>query len=77
MLGLVGVAVEIDRRLDVGVPELLLNEVDRFACSEPQRRRGMSKVVEAERLRASRNKAVRSPMPVEPRGPSMADIWRT
>jgi hypothetical protein len=47
MLGLIGMSVEADRRLDVGVPELLLDEVDRFARSQPERRRRMAKVVEA------------------------------
>jgi hypothetical protein len=48
MLGLVGVTVEVDRRLDVGVPELLLDEVDRLTRCQPQRRCGMAKVMEAD-----------------------------
>jgi hypothetical protein len=35
MRGLVGVPVEVDRRLDVGVAELLLDEVDRLSRGAP------------------------------------------
>jgi len=47
--GLVGVAVEVDGRLDVLVAELLLDEVDRLARGEPERRGGVAEVVEADR----------------------------
>ena len=39
---LVGMAVRADGGLEVGVPELLLDEVDRFAAREPDRRGGVS-----------------------------------
>jgi hypothetical protein len=45
---LVGVPVLIDRRLDVCVPELLLNEVDGLARAQPKSRRGVAQVVEAD-----------------------------
>jgi hypothetical protein len=51
---LVGVAVLVDRRLDVGVAQLLLDEVDRLACTQPERGGGVAKVVEANSTRQSR-----------------------
>jgi hypothetical protein len=40
-------AVRPDGGLQVGVPELLLDEVDRFAAREPDRRGGVPQLVEA------------------------------
>ena len=48
---LVGVAVRGDGRLEVRVPELRLDEVDRCAGGKPEGRRGMSQVVQLERRR--------------------------
>lgn len=48
---MVGVAVQVDGRLDVLVAELLLNEVDRLTRGEPERRGGVSKVVEPDGAR--------------------------
>jgi hypothetical protein len=42
------VAVAVDRRLDVGVPKLLLDEVDRLARRQPERRGGVEQVVQPE-----------------------------
>lgn len=45
---LVGVPVLVDRRLDVGVAELLLGEVDRLSGGEPEGCGGVPEVVEAD-----------------------------
>jgi hypothetical protein len=45
---LVRMAVGPDGGLEVGVPKLLLYEVDRFAAREPDRCGGVSKIVEAD-----------------------------
>jgi hypothetical protein len=43
---LIGVPILVDRRLDVGVAQLLLDEVDRLAGSEPEGCGGVAQVVE-------------------------------
>jgi hypothetical protein len=45
---LVGMPVLVDGRLDVGVAELLLDEVDGLAGSEPEGRGGVAQVVETD-----------------------------
>lgn len=46
---LVGVPVLVDGRLNVGVSQLLLDEVDRLTGSQPERRGGVAEVVKANR----------------------------
>jgi hypothetical protein len=43
---LVGMPVLVDGRLGVGVAQLLLDEVDRLADSEPEGRSGVAQVVQ-------------------------------
>ena len=64
MGGLIRVAVGADRRLQIGVPELLLDEVDGCAGRQPERCGGVAEVVQTD---ARRQTCVSQPLSVAAR----------